>query len=156
MTNAKNELTSNVKAAASDVAETTMAKLNDSSRKAQDKIADRAETEARNVAEAGAAFEDNPYARQAAEKVSETLTQVAEAVRSADLGTLQRDVTNFARSNPAVFFGGAAVLGFLAARAMKASERADIDADYTGDYTPGRTYDAHAFPAGHDQGWGRS
>ncbi|MEY8838081.1 hypothetical protein AB9K41_03460, partial [Cribrihabitans sp. XS_ASV171] len=55
------------------------------------------------------------------------LTHAASAVRDADFNSIQEDLTVFARRNPLLFFGGAALLGFVAARALKASERHDDD-----------------------------
>ncbi|WP_224816405.1 hypothetical protein [Hasllibacter sp. MH4015] len=107
--------------------------------KAKDRVETAAETAKARVAEAAAekaqefdrasdAFRDSDFARQATAQVADTLTNVAHAVRDTDFASLQSDVTEFARRNPLVFFGGAAALGFVAARAMKASERAEIDA----------------------------
>lgn len=80
-----------------------------------------------SIREAGRAFEPGSMANSAAESLADNLTHAASAVRSADLGSLQADVTEFARRNPLVFFGGAAVLGFMAGRLLKASERAEYE-----------------------------
>ncbi|WP_425093465.1 hypothetical protein [Tropicimonas sp. S265A] len=157
MSNTQASNTPKAKEATADVVDTAMAELNESSKKAKHHVADHAEAQADSFAEASQAFSDNPYARQAAEHVSETLTQFAYAVRTADLGTLQHDVTDFARRNPALFFGGAAVLGFIAARAMKASERAETP-DWETPSAPATPRATHGNPMHGDYGsnqWGR-
>jgi ElaB/YqjD/DUF883 family membrane-anchored ribosome-binding protein len=50
------------------------------------------------------------------------LENVANYFESNDLRQLMRDAEDFARKNPAVFIGGAAVLGLLAARFLKSSK----------------------------------
>ena len=69
-------------------------------------------------------------------------------VREQSLSSLTGDLTRFARQNPAVFLGGAALLGFAAARLMKASERSGYGGgrDYDYDYGRDRRFDAP--PAG--------
>jgi hypothetical protein len=49
------------------------------------------------------------------------LDRLAQTLRSKDLGTMVRDVEDFARRQPVVFFGLALAAGFVGARAIKAS-----------------------------------
>ncbi|MXQ08120.1 hypothetical protein GQ651_09725 [Alphaproteobacteria bacterium GH1-50] len=78
---------------------------------------------AADVREAGSAFDPNSFAGIAADRLAENLSHAADAVRGVDLGSVQSDLSEFARRNPLMFFGGAAVLGFMAGRMLKASER---------------------------------
>lgn len=55
------------------------------------------------------------YIHQAAEQID----TVAEAVRTKSLRDAAEDVQGFARSQPAIFFGGALLLGFAAVRLFK-------------------------------------
>lgn len=55
------------------------------------------------------------YIRQAADQID----TVAEAVRTKDLREAVSDVQDFARRQPAIFFGGALLLGFAAVRMFK-------------------------------------
>lgn len=57
-------------------------------------------------------------------QIAESLADASDALRDKDLGTMMRDVTAFARANPLVFLGGAALVGFAATRFTKASEDA--------------------------------
>lgn len=56
-----------------------------------------------------------------AASAAEGLQHVSDALRSRDLDTLLRDAEDFARRQPAVFIGAAAVAGFLAVRFLKSS-----------------------------------
>lgn len=123
--NTTQEVEASVNTAAKDITDAAKAELAARSDSAKDKAAARADQEAEQIRRAGDAFEDNPFAREAAHHIAENLSSAAHALREADLSTIQHDVTDFARRNPLVFFGGAAALGFLAARALKASERAE-------------------------------
>ena len=49
------------------------------------------------------------------------IDQVANYFESNDVKAMYRDVENFARTNPAIFIGGAFALGILAARFLKSS-----------------------------------
>lgn len=66
-------------------------------------------------------FENIPqaahYIRQAANQVE----SVADAVRTRDMRELVGEVQTFARRQPALFFGGALILGFAALRFLKSS-----------------------------------
>lgn len=63
-------------------------------------------------------------------QIAEGLADASDSVRDKDLSTMVHDVTKFARSNPFVFLGGAALVGFAATRFAKASS-ADGQADMT-------------------------
>lgn len=94
-----------------------------------DQIKGAAATEAGEVADrvrkAGSAFGADSLAHDATNRIADNLGQVAQSMRDADFGKIGADVSDFARRQPLVFFGAAAVLGFAAARMLKASERAD-------------------------------
>ena len=83
----------------------------------------RMEETATHIRNAGHEFGDDSYQAQAADYLATNLTRAADMVRNQSLGSLTDDVSRFARQNPAMFLGGAALLGFAAARLMKASER---------------------------------
>jgi len=99
-------------------------------RKAQEKadeakahVANSADRTASQIRDAGGAFEPGSLINEAAQRLADNLAEAASAVRTADLRTVQNDLSAFARRNPLLFFGGAAALGFVAARMMKASDR---------------------------------
>ena len=77
---------------------------------------------AASLRSASSSFEPGSYEAQAADYVAANLSRAADFVREQDFSTLTNDVTRFARQNPAIFLGGAAVVGFALARMLKASE----------------------------------
>lgn len=54
-------------------------------------------------------------------QIAEGLADASDAMRDKDLSTMVQDVSTFARKNPLVFLGGAALVGFAATRFAKAS-----------------------------------
>lgn len=100
---------------------------------------------AEQIRNAGHEFGDDSYQAQAAEYLASNLSQAAEMIRGKDLGALVDDVTLFARRNPALFLGGAALLGFAAARLMKASERDGRTTDYASGNYEGGGYEGGAY-----------
>ncbi len=76
----------------------------------------------------GSAIDDvgaGRYVRQAGEQVR----RAAEYLEKSDVKQLARDTESFARRQPAAFLGGAFVLGVVAARLFKSSQRADGQSD---------------------------
>lgn len=82
----------------------------------------RIDETADNIRSAGREFGDDSYQAQAADYLASNLSQAAEMIREQDFSSLADDVSSFARRNPAMFLGGAALVGFAAARLMKSSE----------------------------------
>lgn len=61
-------------------------------------------------------------------QIAEGLADASDALRDKDLSTMVNDVSQFARKNPLVFLGGAALIGFAATRFAKASSEAETAA----------------------------
>lgn len=118
-TNTKKKITEN----AEEISDLAKSKAMNAAEDAKARVADRADAEAANIRAAGAAFGDNVIAQEAANHLADNLSHAAHAVRDADFAQIQSELTRFARTNPLMFFGGAAVLGFAAARAMKATSQ---------------------------------
>jgi len=66
------------------------------------------------------------YTAQYADTAAQKLEQVANYFEQTDIKAMARDIESFARRNPAVFLGGAFVLGILAARFIKSSPAPSI------------------------------
>jgi hypothetical protein len=62
-----------------------------------------------------------PQASQYIHQAAENIDTVADAVRTKKAREVAHDVEDFARQQPAIFFGGALLLGFAAVRIFKAS-----------------------------------
>ncbi|WP_299288871.1 hypothetical protein [uncultured Tateyamaria sp.] len=67
-------------------------------------------------------------------QIAEGLADASDAMRHKDLSEMVHDVSAFARKNPLVFLGGAALIGFAATRFAKAS---GTQATQTTLHTPG-------------------
>lgn len=57
-------------------------------------------------------------------QIAEGLADASDALREKDLSTMVQELSAFARKNPMVFLGGAALIGFAATRFAKASSDA--------------------------------
>jgi hypothetical protein len=62
-----------------------------------------------------------PQASQYIHQAAEQIDTVAEAVRTKKMREVAHDVQDFARRQPAIFFGGALLLGFAAVRVFSAA-----------------------------------
>lgn len=111
------------------VAETARKAASDKARAAKDAAADAAREQADRVREAGESFDADSFAHAATDRIADNLHEAARSIRTADLSHLADDLATFARRQPLLFFGGAALLGFAAGRMLKASERAEHDFD---------------------------
>jgi hypothetical protein len=81
--------------------------------------------------------EDDKVVARYADYVSETMDKAAGYVGSADITRTVQDVERFARRQPALFFGGAFLLGLAAGRFLKSSQRRNADGgpEYEADYS---------------------
>jgi F0F1-type ATP synthase membrane subunit b/b' len=107
-------------------------------RVAADKVAEQADT----IRERGRDYGEDSYQAYAADYLATNLSNAADVLRERDMGDLMDDVSAFARRNPALFMGGAALLGFGLARLMKASSSGSAPrggrSDYVQPYDDGR------------------
>jgi hypothetical protein len=69
-----------------------------------------------------------------AEAVAENLERLSSTLKNRNFDTLVRDVEDFARAQPLVFFGAAVATGFLAMRFLKSSGRETGATDYRHGY----------------------
>jgi hypothetical protein len=68
-----------------------------------------------------------------AQTAANSLEQLSSALRNRDLDGMLREAESFARRQPAVFFGAAALAGFLAVRFLKSSSSGASDTSSTTD-----------------------
>lgn len=115
---------SQAREAAEKLAEDTRTAAQDKARETAEDVRDNAAEEVDRTAHAAEAaageFDPSSLQAQAISKLADTLEDVAGQVRATDIDRLARSVSGFARENPAVFVGGAALLGFAATRLLKA------------------------------------
>lgn len=111
-TDAKNAVYSEVENAAETLRDKTAAEI----------------TAAANAADAAASkFSADSLQARAAQQVADQVDELATRLRTTDLGAVTRDVSTFARKNPAMFIGGAALIGFAATRFLKARDPQRVD-----------------------------
>ncbi len=98
--------------------------MTDGVKNAADTVKADAANEVSNVAEAAEAARDtlpeDHVADPMLDHAVQALGQVAEHLKSTDIDALAHQASDFARRNPALVLGGAALLGFAAARFLKA------------------------------------
>jgi hypothetical protein len=73
----------------------------------------------------------NPTTARLATQAADALERMSSTLRSNDLDSMLRETERFARSQPALFIGAAALAGFLAVRFLKSSspdKQGDLDA----------------------------
>ncbi|WP_236630387.1 hypothetical protein, partial [Sulfitobacter sp. HI0040] len=66
-------------------------------------------------------------------QIADGLADASEAIRGKDLGELVNDLNSFAKRNPAIFLGSAALIGFAATRFAKASSSTSRGGGYGSD-----------------------
>jgi len=74
----------------------------------------------------GDSLDSNSISSTVVDRAAGTLETLGRGLQGKDLDTLVRDAESFGRRNPAVFLGVAAALGFVAARFVKSSARAEM------------------------------
>lgn len=122
----------NIRDAADDVTEAAKA-VEEDIRQARDTVAEesgeQAQAFAEKAKETAHAAGDIWNTDGLTEVAGQFAENISNAARNADFGAIQNDVSEFARKNPLLFFGGAAALGFVAGRMLKSSERAEMAHD---------------------------
>lgn len=116
------DLASKAKAEASKLATEARAAADERVEDAKGQATQRIDETADSIRSAGREFGADSYQAQAADYLADNLIEAAARIRAQDLDSIAREATDFARRNPAVVLGGAALLGFAAARLLKASE----------------------------------
>lgn len=86
-----------------------------------DRAGEQVDIAADAAREAGDKFDAGTLQARAADELAAQLQSVAGVLRETDLSQAASHVSRFARDNPALFIGGAALLGFAAARFFKSS-----------------------------------
>ena len=119
-----------VKAHARDVADTVATEASNYAGQAKDAAAD----EVKNVSSALRTAADemrrgSPQERTFSQ-IADGLADASESMRDKDLGEMVGAVSDFAKRNPLVFLGSAALIGFAATRFAKASNSGGSRTDY--------------------------
>ncbi len=117
-------MTGTVREHAADMAHDARDAVESETRQKAEGVRDQAASEAQKAADAAEAaskeFDSGSLQAQAVDHLASTLEDFASQIRRTDLDRAARGVSDFARSNPMLFVGGAALLGVAATRFLKA------------------------------------
>jgi hypothetical protein len=105
---------------AGDVKDYAAASVNEQAESARDQAVDGMENAANAAGSASDAFDPNSLQAAALDQLGAQINSVAARLRDKPLDEMTDDVAVFARNNPLLFLGGAALVGFAAARFLKA------------------------------------
>lgn len=130
---AAGDVAEKAKSAAKEAAQSVKEEAHAQAVGAKDNVAGEVKSVASALRTASNEMRDGSPQERAMGQIAETLADVSDSIRDQDLGEMATTAISFARRNPLVFLGGAALLGFTAARFAKSS----------GDNAPD-TYEDHA------------
>lgn len=122
---AAKSVTEEAKSAAASAAETAKKEAQARAEMAKEGVADEVRTVASALRDASKELRSGTPHERAIGQMAGTLADASDAIRNQDLGDMVNSVSDFARKNPAMFLGSAALLGFAAARFAKASDSAE-------------------------------
>jgi uncharacterized protein YjbJ (UPF0337 family) len=111
-----------LKSGARDAAAKVSDRASRSADNAKDSLADEVGSVATALRNAAKDMRSGSTKERTFSQIADSLADVSEAVHDKDLGEMVDDVSAFARRNPLMFLGGAALLGFAASRLIKASD----------------------------------
>lgn len=119
------EVTEQAKIAARGVAQNAASAVTDQAHTAKSSVANEMSGVASALRTAAEEMRSGSPQERTFGQIAEGLADASEAIRNKDLSEMVQDVSAFARKNPLVFLGGAALIGFAATRFAKASGTQD-------------------------------
>lgn len=119
--------TQEAKATARGVTDTVATEAGNFAGQAKDAAADEVKGVASALRTAAEELRSGSPQERTFSQIAEGLADASDAMRDKDLGEMVGAVTDFARRNPMVFLGSAALIGFAATRFAKASSHGSSD-----------------------------
>lgn len=116
--------------------------IHDHAEGAREHTLDTVENAASAANAAGREFEPGTLQAAAFEQIGAQINSVAAHLRNKPVDEMVDDVAVFARRNPLLFLGGAALMGFAAARFLKAGNGTNAVSDDISDPWSGHLYSA--------------
>lgn len=113
--------TQKAKAKAQDVADTVATEAGNYAGQAKDTAADEVKGVASALRTAAKEMRSGSPQERSFSQIAEGLADASDAMKDKDLGEMVGAVSDFAKRNPMVFLGSAALIGFAATRFAKAS-----------------------------------
>ncbi len=138
------ELAGQAKSAAQNVAQDVVSAATKQAETAKGAAADELSSVASALRTAAEEMRNGSPQERTFGQIAEGLADASEAVRNKDLGEMVQDVSAFARKNPLVFLGGAALIGFGATRFARASNTRTTRPASAASAPSARSSDAHA------------
>lgn len=115
------DLASQAKTATDNLAQDAASVATEQAQAAKSSVADEVSSVASALRTAAEEMRSGSPQERTFGQIAEGLADASDAMREKDLSTMVHDVSAFARKNPLVFLGGAALVGFAATRFAKAS-----------------------------------
>ncbi len=120
---AAKSLADDLKTKASQTAEEVKSSVQNATANKRNEAADEVSSIADSLRKAADDMRDGSPQARTMSQIASGFADASDAIRSKDLAELSREVSGFARRNPIAFLGGAALIGFTAARLAKASAK---------------------------------
>ena len=115
------DVASDLKSRAREISDTITTQATTYAGQARDTVADEVGSVASALRSAADEMRSGSAAERTFSQIADGLADASEAMRDKDLGQIVNTLTEFARRNPMLTMGGAALLGFAATRFAKAS-----------------------------------
>lgn len=123
MTN-HDDLADTAKETARDVRDAVSKSAEAKAEEARDTVADHVDRTADAAHSAAGAYDPNSIQAQLLDQLANNIEGLTDRLRGRSIEEMTHDAANFARRNPALVLGGAAVAGFALARFLKATPEA--------------------------------
>jgi hypothetical protein len=133
---AASDMAANVRSSAEKLAGDLSGEATRAAHHAQDTAADEVKSVASALRTAADELRSGSPQERTFGQLADGLADASDALREKDLGEMMGELNRFARANPVVFLGGAALLGFVATRFAKAGTGSD-NGQYSGNRTDG-------------------
>ncbi len=112
-----------VRSTARDAADNVRSEAEARAHDAKDSAADEVSGISSALNSAASEMRDGSLQQRSMSHIADRVAYASETLRDRDFGEMTQDLGTFARRNPALFLGGAALLGFAVARFAKSSEQ---------------------------------
>lgn len=129
---AMSSVAADIQAAASRTYDSTVAEVKSQASEAKDTVASEVGDVAMALRRASEELRGGSAQERTLGQIAGSLADASDALRDKDLGELLQSASRIARDNPALFLGGAALLGFAISRFAKASADHGTRADTSG------------------------
>lgn len=118
----------NVKSAADDLTDTVVSEAERYAEQAKGTAADEVKSVSSALRTAANELRSGSAQQRTFSQIADGLANASETMRDKDMGEMVGDLNRFARKNPVLFLGSAALIGLAATRFAKASDSTDTHA----------------------------